>query len=110
MGKYYNFIIMKEAKSLFPKAGQTALLWMNDKILLKRDYTAESVIYTRFDSFIGTKEEVEAKIVELSLKEQKAPEIPTISNKSVNPMSSSQEAPKLGFISNTINTINQTFI
>lgn len=58
---------MKEPKSLFPKAGQTALLYENGKVILKRDYTSDSAIYTRFDSFIGTKEEADAKIKELGL-------------------------------------------
>lgn len=62
---------MKEAQSLFPQAGQTALLYENGKVILKKDYTADSAIYTRFDSFIGTKEEVEAKIIELKLTEIK---------------------------------------
>jgi hypothetical protein len=103
---------MKEAKSLFPKAGQTALLWMNDKVLLKRDYTSESVIYTRFDSFIGTKEEVEAKITELGLKEQKVPEVPTISKPSApstNPMQASQSTQPAGVIANTVNFIKSIF-
>jgi len=102
---------MKEAKSLFPKANQTALLWMNDKVLLKRDYTADSAIYTRFDSFIGTKEEVETKIVELGLKEQKAPEIPTISKPNVpvvNPIQANQPA-QGGIISNTVNFVKSIF-
>ena len=60
---------MKDAKSLYPKAGETALLYENGKVLLKKDYTSDSVIYTRFDSFIGTKEAVDAKIKELNLKE-----------------------------------------
>ena len=61
---------MKEAKSLFPKENQTALLYENGTIVLKRDYTADSAIYTRYDAFIGTKEEVESKIAELGLKER----------------------------------------
>jgi hypothetical protein len=60
---------MKDAKSLFPKANQTALLYDNGKVLLKRDYKEDSAIYTRWDSFIGTAEEVESKIKELGLKD-----------------------------------------
>ena len=63
---------MKEAKSLFPKANQTALLYENGVIVLKRDYKDDSAIYTRYDAFVGTKEEVEAKIIELGLKERKS--------------------------------------
>ena len=62
---------MKEAKSIFPKANQTALLYENGVIVLKRDYKDDSAIYTRYDAFVGTKEEVEAKIEELGLVERK---------------------------------------
>lgn len=64
---------MKDAKSLYPKAGQTALLYDNGNVILKKDYTKESVIYTRFEYFIGSKEEVDAKILELGLKETPEP-------------------------------------
>ena len=60
---------MKDAKSLYPQAGQTALLYDNGKVILKQDFKKQSAIYTRFDSFIGTKEAVDAKIKELNLKE-----------------------------------------
>jgi len=71
---------MKEPKSLFPQANQTALLYENGKVLLKRDYKQASAIYTRNEHFIGTKEEVEAKIKELNLvdlPEEKEPFKPT---------------------------------
>lgn len=58
---------MHNPKSLSPKANETVLLYENGKVRLKKDYTKESSIYTRYDSFIGTKAEVEAKIVELGL-------------------------------------------
>ena len=67
---------MKTPVSLFPTAGQTALLYDNGKVVLKQDYTADSAIYTRYDSFIGTKEEVAAKITELGLKDLPAPKAP----------------------------------
>jgi hypothetical protein len=60
---------MKEAKSLFPQENQTALLYENGRVMLKKHYKQDSAIYTRFEHFIGTKEEVEAKIIELGLKE-----------------------------------------
>lgn len=100
---------MKDAKSLFPQAGQTALLWINDKVVLKRDYKEASVIYTRFDSFIGTKEEVETKIDELGLKEPKAPEIPNISKPPVNPMQATEGTKPAGVISNTVNFVKSIF-
>ena len=68
-----NETTLKPAKSLFPKANQTALLWDNGKVILKREFKSDSAIVTRYDSFIGTAEEVEAKIKELNLKELPAP-------------------------------------
>ena len=70
------FALLKDPVSLFPKAGQTALLYDNGKVILKKDYTAASSIYTRYEYFIGTKEEVAAKIIELGLKD--LPVVPTI--------------------------------
>ena len=64
---------MNKPKSLKPLAGQTALLYENGKVLLKKSYTKDSSIYTRWDSFIGTAEEVEAKIIELNLKDLPEP-------------------------------------
>jgi len=60
---------MKEAKSILPKAGQTVLLYNNGNVTFKREYEQDSYIYTRYDSFIGTKAQVEAKIKELNLKD-----------------------------------------
>ena len=58
---------MKQPHSIEIKAGQTALLYNNGKILIKRAYTADSRIFTTWDSFIGTAQEVENKIKELKL-------------------------------------------
>jgi hypothetical protein len=70
---------MKQPYSVEPKAGQTALLWNNGKVMIKKSYSNDSRIYTTWESFVGTMEEVEAKIKELGLKDlplsntQKAP-------------------------------------
>jgi hypothetical protein len=58
---------MKQPHSVDIKAGQTALLWNNGKILIKRAYTADGRIFTTWDSFVGTAQEVENKIKELKL-------------------------------------------
>jgi len=69
------FALLKDPVSLFPKAGQTALLYDNGKVILKKDYTFPSSIYTRYNYFIGTKEEVEGIIKDLDLKDLPAPKV-----------------------------------
>lgn len=58
---------IKNPKSILPKSGETVILYKNGKVVFKRDYTEPSAIFTRYDSFVGTKAEVEAKIAELEL-------------------------------------------
>ena len=58
---------MKQPYNLNIAAGQTALLWNNGKILIQKAYKESSRIYTAWDSFVGTDEEVQAKIDELKL-------------------------------------------
>lgn len=72
---------MKQPYSVEPKAGQTALLWNNGKVMIKKFYTADSRIYTTWDSFVGTAKEVESKIVELGLKDLPPPPEMQLSNR-----------------------------
>ena len=44
--------------------------------MLKKDFAQDSAISTRYDGFIGTKAEVEAKIKELNLKDLPEPKEP----------------------------------
>jgi hypothetical protein len=67
---------LKEPKLLLPKEGEVVLLYTNGKVVSKEDHTEPSGIFTTYDSFIGTKEEVEAKITELGLFEKPVKEIP----------------------------------
>ena len=67
---------MKQPYNLNIAAGQTALLWVGTKVLIKKTYTAESRIYTSWESFVGTEAEVAAKIAELKLTDLPAPKEP----------------------------------
>ena len=58
---------MKQPYNLNITAGQTALLWSGEKVLIKKTYENPSRIYTAWESFVGTEAEVAAKIVELKL-------------------------------------------
>ena len=61
----------KESKVIIIKTGDSVLVYNDGKVVSKKEYKSPSAIYTRFDSFIGTKDEVEAKIIELKLTEIK---------------------------------------
>lgn len=60
-----------KSKVIIIKAGDSVLVYNDGKVVSKNDYKSPSAIYTRFDSFIGTKAQVEAKIIELGLEEGK---------------------------------------
>jgi len=64
---------MKQPYNVNINAGQTALLWSGDKVLIKKTYANETRIYTSWESFVGTEAEVAAKIAELKLKDLPAP-------------------------------------
>ena len=72
------FALLKDPVSLFPKAGQTALLYDNGRVILKQDYTFASSIYTRYNYFIGTKEQVAGFIKDLDLIDLPAPKVTTV--------------------------------
>jgi len=57
----------KESKKIVVNKGQYAILYKDDKVITKKFNTNALTINTFFDSFVGTKEEVEAKITELNL-------------------------------------------
>lgn len=55
------------------KAGQTLLLYNDNTIFLRKEYNKDAKIATSWGVFVGTKEETDAKIKELSLSEIKRP-------------------------------------
>ena len=64
---------MKQPYNLNIAAGQTAILWNDGKVLIQKAYKEDSRIYTAWDSFVGTDEEVQAKIAELKLTSYASP-------------------------------------
>ena len=53
--------------------GQTLLFYKGSNIVLRKKYDADSSLTTSWDSFVGTDEQVDAKIKELSLSAIKKP-------------------------------------
>jgi hypothetical protein len=60
-----------ESKVIIIKSGESVLVYNDGKILSNKDYNTPSAIYTKHNSFTGTKAEVDAKIAELKLTETK---------------------------------------
>lgn len=58
---------MATAYNIDVPAGKSILLYRNGKILLNEKKDVQSLIYTSSESFIGTEEEVNQKIIELGL-------------------------------------------
>ena len=56
-----------EPKTVILKKGETLLLHTNGKLVAKETYNEPFVVYTAYDSFVGTEEEVDAKIEQLKL-------------------------------------------
>lgn len=86
---------MKEPYTIKLAEGQSVVIYHNGKVLIKKSYKECGSIFTAWDSFLGTTEEVEAKIKELGLIEIKSPKsiIPTISNRSTTPPTASYATP-----------------
>jgi len=60
-----------KSKVITINTGESVLIYNDGKILINKDYNTPSAIYTKHNSFIGTKAEVEAKIAELKLTKTK---------------------------------------
>lgn len=94
---------MKEPYTIKLSEGQSVVVYHNGKVLIKKSHKECGSIFTAWDSFLGTTEEVEAKIKELGLIEIKspAPAIPTISNRSTTPPAASYATPPASSTDNT---------
>jgi hypothetical protein len=57
-----------KSKVIIINAGDSVLIYNDGKVVSNKDFKSPSAIYTRYDSFIGTKAEVESKIIELNLR------------------------------------------
>ena len=58
---------MRKITLVEPKAGQSAVYYINGKIILRDSYVTNARVYTPWEFFIGTEAEVEAKVSELGL-------------------------------------------
>jgi hypothetical protein len=82
---------MKDPYTISLQEGQSVIIYHNGKVLIKKTHAECRSIFTAWDSFVGTPDEVQAEISRLKLIEIKSPKttIPTISNRSSEPPSGS---------------------
>jgi hypothetical protein len=82
---------MKDPYTISLQEGQSVIVYHNGKVLIKKTFSECRSIFTAWDSFVGTSDEVQAEISRLGLIEIKSPKttIPTISNRLVEPPSGS---------------------
>jgi hypothetical protein len=78
---------MKDPYTITISEGQTAIVYHNGKVLIKKTSAECRSIFTAWDSFVGTADEVQAEISRLGLVEAKTnkPTIPVISKPPVEP-------------------------
>jgi hypothetical protein len=82
---------MKDPYTIKLEDGQSVIVYHNNKVLIKKTSAECRSIFTAWDSFVGTADEVQAEISRLGLVEPKTPKptIPTISNRATEPPSGS---------------------
>lgn len=78
---------MREPYTINLLEGQTVIIYHNGKVLIKKTSAECRSIFTAWESFVGTADEVQAEIVRLGLVEVKSPKatIPTILKPPVEP-------------------------
>ena len=106
---------MKEPYTITISEGQTAIVYHNGKVLIKKTSAECRSIFTAWDSFIGTADEVEAEISRLRLIEVKSPKttIPTISKRPTEPATGSyavapEPAPAVSVVSRATSAVINT--
>lgn len=75
---------MKEPYTVKLEEGQTAIIYHNGRILIRKTYDECRSIFTAWDSFVGSEKDVESHIQLLGLVYARTPKpsIPTVSNPS----------------------------
>lgn len=58
---------LQNSKTVEIEEGKFAILYDNGRVIVKKKNNKASTIKTKYDYFVGTKEEVDAKIKELGL-------------------------------------------
>lgn len=82
---------MREPYTINLLEGQSVIIYHNGKVLIKKTSAECRSIFTAWESFVGTADEVQDEIVRLGLIEIKSPKttIPTISKRPSEPPSGS---------------------
>jgi hypothetical protein len=87
-------------------SGQTLLLYRDSIILLRKKHDKDSVVTTPWSYFVGTDEEVEAKVAELNLASIVRP---TFLKQGIKPSQVPNEKPSVGIFKRIINFIKNIF-
>lgn len=82
---------MKDPYTINLQEGQSVIVYHNGKVLIKKTSAECRSIFTAWDSFVGTADEVQAEISRLGLIEIKTPKptIPVISKRPTEPATGS---------------------
>jgi hypothetical protein len=84
---------MKEPYTIKLNEGQTVIVYHNGRVLIRKKYEECKSIFTAWDSFVGSEEDVDAHIQLLGLSSVKRSEafVPTVSNKTEQPVEPSEQ-------------------
>jgi hypothetical protein len=105
---------MKEPYTIKLNEGQTVIVYHNGRVLIRKKYEECKSIFTAWDSFVGSEEDVDAHIQLLGLSSVKRSEafVPTVSNKTeqqeeqLAEPEQPEEQPKSGnIITNTVSSV-----
>jgi len=101
---------MKEPYTIKLNEGQTVIVYHNGRVLIRKKYEECKSIFTAWDSFVGSEEDVDAHIQFLGLSSVKRSEafVPTVSNKTEQLAEPEQpeEQPKSGnVITNAVSSV-----
>jgi len=105
---------MKEPHIIKLNEGQTVIVYHNGRVLVRKKHEECRSIFTAWESFVGSEEDVNAHIQLLGLSSVKRSEafIPTVSNKTEQPAEQpakpeqTEEQPKSGnVITNTVSSV-----
>ena len=103
---------MKDPYTINLQDGQSVIIYHNGKVLIKKTSVECRSIFTAWDSFVGTADEVEAEISRLGLIEVKSPKptIPVISKRPTEPATGSyavapEPVPSVSVVSKATSTV-----
>ncbi|CAB5238407.1 hypothetical protein UFOVP144_55 [uncultured Caudovirales phage] len=104
---------MKDPYTIKLEDGQSVIIYHNNKVLIKKTSVECRSIFTAWDSFVGTADEIEAEIKRLGLIEVKSPKtivpVAPVSRPAAKPAQTATPAPEAApagnIVTNTVSTV-----